>query len=90
MNHTLKSFTDQVLKMRLAQARYFETAAKARKTKHPDDHKTRATALEISKNLEREVDQAIKEIQAYTPQQETSEERTIAPETFSTISENPL
>lgn len=58
----LKTFTTQVHKMRLAQDRYFELAAKARKTSHPDDHKARKDALAIAKGLETAVDAAIKKI----------------------------
>lgn len=62
MNHTLKTFTDLTHKMRLAQNRYFELAAKVRKTNHPDDHKARKDALALSKGLENQVDAAIQEI----------------------------
>lgn len=57
---TLKTFTDQVHKMRLAQERYFELAAEARKTGiHKKEQKD---ALAIAKNLEKQVDQSIQEI----------------------------
>lgn len=62
MNHTLKTFTDLTHKMRLAQNRYFELAAKVRKTNHPDDHKARKDALALSKGLENQVDAAIQDI----------------------------
>jgi hypothetical protein len=60
METTLKSFTDLVHKMRLAQQRYFELAAQARKTGVYT--KEQKDILAISKNLEHQVDEAIKSI----------------------------
>lgn len=57
---TLKTFTDLTHKMRLAQERYFDLAKEARKTGiHKKEQKD---ALVISKNLEKQVDAAIQEI----------------------------
>jgi hypothetical protein len=62
MTDILKTFTDQVHKMRLAQVRYFDLAAQARKTGiHTKDQKD---VLVISKNLETQVDESIKQINA--------------------------
>lgn len=59
---TLKSFTDQVHKMRLAQERYFELAVLARKNHiHTKEKKD---ALTIAKNLEKQVDASIQEIKS--------------------------
>lgn len=60
MNHTIQTFTLLVHKMRLAQERYFELAMEARKTgRHPKEKKD---ALVIAKNLEKQVDAAINDI----------------------------
>lgn len=58
MNNALKTFTDLVHKMRLAQERYFELAVAARKNNiHTKEKKD---ALVIAKNLEKQVDESIK------------------------------
>lgn len=62
MTDILKTFTDQVHKMRLAQVRYFDLAKKARENKiHTKEKKD---VLVISKELEKQVDESIKQINA--------------------------
>lgn len=89
MSLTLTSFTDEVHKMRLAQKRYFELSVEARKNGiHKKEQKD---ALVIAKNLEAQVDHSIKQILAGQLIAPTlPETKTIAPETFNTISEKPL
>lgn len=58
-SHNLKSFLDQVHKMRLAQERYFELARQSGNHIHAKEKKD---ALVIAKNLEKQVDQSILEI----------------------------
>jgi hypothetical protein len=53
---TLKEFATKVQKMRLAQTRYFELSAIARKTKTPEAFKAQKDMLTIAKQLEQEVD----------------------------------
>jgi hypothetical protein len=55
----LKNFVDLVAKMRLAQTRYFELMGRAKKSKHPDDFKNARQVLEMSKQLERQVDDQV-------------------------------
>lgn len=55
----LKTFVDLVAKMRLAQTRYFELMGRAKKSKHPDDFKNARQVLEMSKQLERQVDEQV-------------------------------
>lgn len=58
----LKNFVDLVAKMRLAQTRYFELMGRAKKSKHPDDFKNARQVLEMSKQLERQVDESVQAI----------------------------
>lgn len=58
----LKNFVDLVAKMRLAQTRYFELMGRAKKSKHPDDFKNARHVLEMSKQLERQVDESVQAI----------------------------
>jgi hypothetical protein len=55
----LNEFPVLVQKMRIAQKRYFELMAKARKYKHPDEFTAARKMLTVSKDLERQVDEAI-------------------------------
>jgi len=57
-----KEFAIKVQKMRLAQTRYFELIAKARKTKTTDDFNAAKNMLSMSKAMEQEVDKSITEI----------------------------
>lgn len=60
MNHTLKSFTDQVHKMRLAQERYTNLVVIAATT--GIYKKEMLDAQVIAKKLEKQVDDSIQEI----------------------------
>jgi len=53
----LKNFAIHVQKMRLAQTRYFELSAIARKSKTPEAYKASKDMLTMAKQLEKEVDQ---------------------------------
>lgn len=55
----LKEFVTLVEKMRLAQTRYFTLISKAKRGKNPEDFKSARTTLEISKDLERQVDERV-------------------------------
>jgi hypothetical protein len=55
----VKKFVDTVQKMRIAQKRYFELMARAKKSKHPDDFNNARTMLTMSKELEKQVDVTI-------------------------------
>lgn len=80
MNHTLKSFTDQVHKMRLAQERYFELAVLARKNNiHTKEKKD---ALAIAKNLEKQVDASIQEINKALATTDPLPQSTPAPKSY--------
>lgn len=80
MNHTLKTFTDQVHKMRLAQERYFELAVLARKNNiHTKEKKD---ALAIAKNLEKQVDESIQEINKMMAVPEPLPESAPAPKSY--------
>jgi hypothetical protein len=54
---TREDFAVLVTKMRMAQKRYFELMARAKKSKHPDDFSTARKILEMSKALEKQVDE---------------------------------
>jgi hypothetical protein len=60
----MKTFLDTVHKMRLAQKRYFELMARAKKSKVPDEFTTARNVLTMSKELERQVDEQIEQLTA--------------------------
>jgi hypothetical protein len=55
----LNEFPILVQKMRLAQTRYFELMGKAKKSKHPEEFTAARNMLTVSKELEKQVDDAI-------------------------------
>lgn len=57
----LKSFAFQVEQMRMAQTRYFELSARAKKSKKPEDFNNAKNVLEMCKQLEVAVDDSIRE-----------------------------
>jgi hypothetical protein len=82
MTHTFQSFTDLVHKSRLAATRYYELAAKSRKTKYPDDFKASKDALAIAKGLEAQVDAAIVDIKKMFDTPEPTPESKPAPKSY--------
>jgi MoaA/NifB/PqqE/SkfB family radical SAM enzyme len=66
-NLNLKDFATLVHKMRLAQQRYFELMARAKKSKRPDEFTTARNMLTMSKELESLVDEHIETISKSSP-----------------------
>jgi hypothetical protein len=60
----LLDFRTAVEKMRHSQKRYFELMARAKKSKHPDDFTNARNILAISKELEKQVDEAIDQLKS--------------------------